>query len=281
MKTDFDFSNRESILSSRQERQFHDTKFSFLNDHAGLRRCAKHLIIGTSGSGKTSLTRGVLADLIRNTKVMLYSTEESMEDTVAALHRMKLSEHDVKNLSFLQERDVLAAVGRDPSKAYEAAKIIGAAMLNAGAQILLFDNITTSDFYDGMKIEQAKDFVTEISEMIRMVRVPAVIVAHTSAGVRDDQQALIDPADIRGPKTLSNRAEFLYVYQKFNTVDEKGNFKSFGTIRVRKARGYPESMEKIYFLEFDSQTASYTHDKSVEFKAFNEVYEKRARLGKK
>jgi ABC-type proline/glycine betaine transport system ATPase subunit len=60
------------------------SKLGFLNAHNGLRRGSLHLVLGTTGGGKSTLVRTVLRDIIFNAdnqlSVGVWLSEETVED---------------------------------------------------------------------------------------------------------------------------------------------------------------------------------------------------------
>ena len=85
--------------------------------------------------------------------------------------------------------------------------------------ILIYDNPTTSIFY-GESPSQQSEVASRLKQLAKKQDVPIFMVAHTKSTVTDQYQGLIEDADIRGSKKLTNLVEFLYVFQRFSVESQ-------------------------------------------------------------
>jgi KaiC/GvpD/RAD55 family RecA-like ATPase len=87
-----DTSNLEELLENNNKTFFSHSRFKFIEKHKGLRPGLMHVLLGTTGSGKTTLSRSILSDICKRDKVLFYSTEETKDQFMIQFHfcmRMK------------------------------------------------------------------------------------------------------------------------------------------------------------------------------------------------
>lgn len=177
----FEDGEREKLLDSIKNFELPETRFSFINDHKGLRPGKRHVLLGTTGTGKSTLTRSLVLDLALKTKVVLYSTEETLEDTKTMFAMRNVSDEILKNIEFIFEGDIqqqMKASGLSDSLV-EWKRLMAIKILNSKSHVLFFDNITTSSFYDGVQYQQSISFLETINELIAEVNCAFFVVAHT------------------------------------------------------------------------------------------------------
>ena len=267
---------RDQLLLDRVTFHYAKTRFNFLNEHSGLRRKNFHLLMGTAGTGKTTLSRSALMDLAEYHKIFVYSSEESVKETKAMFALRKTGNTILQNVVFWHERDAEKICGES---ADEWLKQLEIRIMNSKADIFFFDNLTTSRFYD-VKVNDQPKIVSSLHSILHACNVAGFFVAHTANGVKDDQQALISTSDIRGNRSLTNKAEFVYAYQKFTSppTGQSTSPVSYGTIRNLKARGH--DVGSTFLLRFDFNTSEYTGDVKIPSTKFKEIYDSRFKLGK-
>lgn len=271
------YEDRDERLEKLTQFEYAETRFGFINDHFGFRKGKVHLLLGTTGSGKSTLTRSLLLDVAKHHKVLLWSTEESREETIDMLAKRNVGGEFLKNIKFIDEDKLIQNANLKLTDVDELLRIIGAQVINFGAELIILDNITTSQFYSNYEVQL--QLINGIRSLVQFLEVPVLIVAHTQKSVKDDQRDLIGPNDIMGPKTLADKAQYQYVYQKF-VLPGFGGDGSQGVIRVVKGRGVG-NIGNIYFLRFNFDTLEYTSDYKVVFNDFKELFKRRAKLGDK
>lgn len=269
---------RISLKQDLYTPHFENGRFNFLNDHFGLRKQCIHLLMGTSGQGKTTLSRSVIYDVAKNYKVFNYCSEETLEQT-KTMFALRGTENEVlKNILFYHES---TASTDSKDNIDEWLRILEVKIMNSKTKIFFFDNITTSKFYDPMKPDVQSKVVDGLMKILKSCDVPGFFVAHTANGVKDDQQALFSTSDIRGGKAITNRAEFVYAYQKFTGAASSSGETSptYGTIRNLKARNY--DVGHTYLLSYDFNKREYTGDIKIPNTRFKEIYDARFKLSGK
>jgi energy-coupling factor transporter ATP-binding protein EcfA2 len=275
-------------LITENETDFYPCEgFDFISDHKGLRPGKKHLLLGTSGSGKSTLARSICFKMAEKSKVYWYSSEENFKDMQVAISRMDISNECLGNVEFRQEQDFIIKV----NGCYKSfLNLMIKDFIESQCDILFFDNLTTSNFYENQSFEDQKNFFNGLCVAIDKIQKPIFIVAHTDAKTKDLQSELFSVNDIRGQKTPSNRCEYAYAFQSItwkkkpdkdsdgidltNLEERKDTF-----IRTLKARNHSVS-GKVYKLNYDFSKRAYTHDKRIDFGIFKEFYDLRVKLTK-
>jgi archaellum biogenesis ATPase FlaH len=261
------FTDKEQSEYEKELREIHfHSSLGFLNAHNGFRRGCLHLILGTTGGGKSTLVRALLRDLLFNKAndchVGIWLSEETVADYRAQL-AAGVPSHDrlLKTEAFSE----LEAIDLGELKFFEWIEF-------HRPDIMLFDNITTSKFYMDKRPHEQAAFATKVKNIAKRLNMAVVLVAHTDANVSDSQKGLININQIRGSKTICNLVEFAYILQRF-AVGEG----FFPTIRVVKSRGQ-NLLHSLYMLKYDERLRSYSSDSALNFEKFKEVYANRNRL---
>jgi hypothetical protein len=262
--------------------EFTTIAFNFTRAHNGLKRTMGHMLMGPTGKGKSTVTRSIIIQAARQHRVLIYSTEESFEDTNYNYGQMGFTDIHAKNLFFMHEDDCV-----DP-----IAEIYKSAIENS-VDFIFFDNVTTSRFYDPVQPLEKSDFFRGLKKIGKDLNTVMFYVAHTDANTRSGQQKLIDNNDVRGYKLISNMCEYTYSVEMYEVtldrivyegkgftkpknikVDEKIAF-----LRILKTRYGVENT--IFKLSYDSKSRSYLSDTAVPFDDFNTAFKSQNRLGMK
>ena len=256
------------------------TGFAFIDDHKGFRLGKKHLLLGTSGSGKSTLARSVLINTAKKQRVLLLSTEETLEDTVFMFNERGTSDKIKENIVFVFEDSII-----DEKKSIQGyMERLARKVINNGCEIVFYDNMTTSAMYNDVGFDKQTMFFNELSKLMLEINVPIFIIAHTNATTKDSQSELYVANDIKGPKTPAQKCEYVYGYNKLNYTIEttgysgfKSSEKTVGIVRLLKNRLHGEA-NKIYSLTFNAEKKEYISDKEIPFERFKEVFKARQRL---
>lgn len=262
-----DLTDPERILEEGRKWHLPETRFKFLNDHVGLRRGKMHVLLGLQGAGKSTLTRSVQLDLAAKARVLVYSSEETRQDTEYMMVLRRKTSGDVAKLAFLHENEV----GETEEEFFRALTL---ACLNHQADVLFIDNLTTSRFYDGDVRRQAP-LVSRLRKELQILDIPCFIVAHTGKNVSD--RKLISGDDVRGNSILTNGAEYLYVYERIVGTTSGTVVPMTGFVRVKKARMHG-NVENIYMLAYDHDKSEYYGDIRVPFNDFHKAWKERQKL---
>ena len=253
----------------------HESKFNFLRDHYGLRPCNMHIILGTTGSGKSTLVRSILAELINaKKKVLIYSCEETVEDFETQFSYSK-DKQDYKNLLIFHESEMRTRT-KTSENVQEFIKQLELSIIEHKPDVFIFDNITTSDYYEQNK--NAAKTAQLLQELCLQSKIPFLVVAHTSADVKGPM--FFDSSSIRGLRTITNKAQYVYCYYRFReNIDGYSRILNF--IYTDKSRMHSEASKSCYKLFFDNEQKLFTSDVKVDFELFNEFTNGKKVRGKK
>lgn len=262
------FRSAEEVAKYREEneRQLFNSRFSFLNEHKGLRKPYSHGLIGTSGSGKSAVVKAIIADTAETTKVFCYLTEETVIE-----YQLDLEELGARmdNIVFLEERDI-------EFKNYANKRSIIDSMFEKivenNCEVLFFDNLTTSKLYEPLKPHLQGELFQHIQNKCLVSDVGFFYVGHTKQGISDNHRALIDGEDMRGSSYPFMLSQYFYILQRFITKEGKYPF-----IHLRKHRGH--KIENSYFL-LNYKEGLYYDDRKTDFSIINQYYKERNYLGK-
>ena len=245
------------------------SRFGHLQVMNGIRPSMIHGLLGTSGSGKSSILKTHIVDAARNNKVLIHLSEETILEFQVAMHKIPDAISSMKNMMFLEEKNLDAWVTscQDDFLGYFRELVI-----ESGAKLVFIDNITSSLFYtDDVGPEGQSKTAHFFSKMSKDLDLAIFYVAHTSKRVVDNQSELITIEDIRGSAKMSIISENMFVLQKFTS----GN-KVYSILRVAKHRHH-EVQNPFYLLKFED--GAYTGDLQIEFSLVNKIFRMRNKLG--
>ncbi len=277
--------SKENIIELQQYRKAHETvffksNFNFLKSHRGYRPGNIHVMLGTSGGGKSSLVRGLVLDAIMNdqndSKVLVWLSEESAKDFLNLFIEQLYFYAKEKNEKILKKIIVMSEL--DASKHFQGQSLndwygkFHDEVSRIDVSMVFFDNVTTSVFYAEKKPEQQKDYLIKLKNFISNIKKPIVIVAHTKADINESIHRRINKEDIRGSKFLTMIAEFFYVIQTFKIENQW-----HPTITVEKSRSIRVN-HVLYYIAFDKQKNAYSADRELEWDDFKEYFNNRNKL---
>lgn len=254
---------------ANEENHFPMVKFNFVRDHMGFRPGCIHTMMSTSSAGKSTLVRSLLRQVFPYNKMTYYSTEESLNDAKLFFSQgytnvRKLAE----NVAFMHEDDFLGEIAPDDYSQW--INELFADAISFGSDMIVIDNISTSDYYDG-KLKSQSAIVNMIGRLARASGIAVFIVIHTATGVTQDSGKLLTPDDVRGGRTISNKSEYFYTLQRFTSSggDNLPVIDSF--ITIHKARKHNVS-NQIYQLRYSDSANQFTSDRKVDFEEFKKAF---------
>lgn len=260
--------NKITELKEKRMMVFNKSKFAFLNCHRGIRPAKLHILMGTAGSGKSTLVRSIIGDQIENNfdSVYVWLSEESVDELKEGMMDLDLSDEILSRLLIESELDTAPKSNKPRDR-----EILERVYLS-GAKVLIIDNITTSQFYMDMKVSEQSSFIKRLKDFAVKTGIAVFLVAHTKKDIHDNMNKLINENDIRGSASVVNMAHFFYILQRFEQN------KIFApTIRVVKHRGYNVT-ERLFYIQYDKYKMAYVKDNSIEFKKFKEMFKERDKL---
>ena len=274
--------NKESLeeifnLLKEREKVFWYSDYSFLTEHKGHRPGALHLYLGVAHGGKSTLMRSLLIDALKRCKkekkILVWLSEETENDfliefSMALAH---LNQIDAKVLlsKILIHSEMNYSNIFPKSDVKLKYKYFKETILNEEIDLILFDNLTTSEFYMDRSIEDQSYFIRDLKEVVSKANKPFIMVAHTGADMTENSHRLISMNDIRGCKSVINIVQHCYILQRFQINDCY-----YPTLRITKHRG--QSVEnKMFYLFFDKDRNLYIKDKCINFLELKDNFKRR------
>jgi len=245
------------------------SRYEFLKAHYGLRPGSLHGVLGTTGCGKSTLIKCIVAEVARHKKVLLWLSEETIGEYQGLIN--KLDSTVLRNLVFVEEKEILQEIRENQSDFFEYFTQMAE---ESGADLIVIDNVTTSAFYNSRfgitGQNRAAEFLRDFPKRHHPQSI--LYVAHTQSNISDNYGKVITSEDIRGSKELPLNTEYLYILQKFTTED-----KIYICLRVAKYRHHEEAAG-WYALKYEQ--GAYVGDAKVPFNVINKVFKNRDYFGR-
>lgn len=249
----------------RQNRVEIRTCLSFLLSVNGLRRSSVAVVLGNTSSGKSTLVRSIIADVLTNnktTKVSCFLSEETVSEYKTELFKAFKNTEFSDRMFFYSEQDFDSEI----DKANSLTKAF-----SDPAEVLIYDNITTSSLYSSKTPQDQTDFSNRLKAIAKKTNKALICVAHTNHTEKNGSK-LVSSSDVRGSKNISNIAEFFFINHQFSIGESSLNF-----VEIEKHRGQsPEG--KFFQLGFNRDTNLYESDFPISFQSFKECYKTRNKI---
>lgn len=262
--------NKEiSVMRMKAVKSFFPTRFSFLASHFGIRPGCLHGMIGTTGCGKSTLIKCIIAEVAKGNRPLVWLSEENIKQYQALISDLDPS--ILENISFVEEKSIDERIRNNQDDFFEYFEQMAE---ESEAGVIFIDNVTTSSFYSqrfGLKGQQrSAEFLANFPKR----KDPQAIfyIAHTESSVTDNYHKVVTPENIRGSKDLPMCTEYLYILQKFTKED-----KIYLCLRNAKHRFHPDA-SGWYTLKY--WEGAYIGDKEVPFQAINKIFKNRDFLGR-
>jgi KaiC/GvpD/RAD55 family RecA-like ATPase len=261
-----DEDQRQKRIDENEFRYFPRSRFSFINVHKGFRPGCMHVLLSTTGAGKTTMARSILADVASERKVLWYSTEETHEQFETQLAYSNL--HNTNKIRFVSEQTLMDRIDNKYDDVAGFMHQFDWAIDEVNPDIIFFDNITTSLMYDhNMK---ASLVTRQLRKLMREKNLPLFMIAHTESRIKNNEW--FESNNIRGFKDITNTAEYVYCLYRYNVVVSGVPYMA-AFINVDKSRLH-DGAKFIYKLEYDRDLKLYTADTQIDFDSFQRVTKK-------
>lgn len=240
------------------------TSLSFLTNVNGWRKGCVHVVLGTTSSGKSTLVRSIIHDILANNdkvNVSLFLSEETSDDYSLELYRAFRNLNYQDRVNFYSEQDTLD-LNKSRALLEEA--------FSDNSEVIIYDNLTTSMVY-GEKYEGQSECAIKLKTATKKSNKAFVAIAHTNNVIKNSRD-LIDSGSVRGSKTISNIAEFFFINHQISCDDNLFNF-----IQIEKHRNQrPEN--KFFRLNYDNKKSIFKNCTPVSFNDFKELWKLRDKL---
>lgn len=250
------------------------TGLSFVDDHYGPRPGCLHTLLGSIGRGKSTLLQSLIMGWGTKAKMLCYLTEESFERLET---KLAIKEDDVSYLTpklhLLHEQDALKLM--DVRSATMFVEYLRDQLIRTEAKILIIDNLTTSQFYDG-QFFNANAILAGLRRIAIELQVAVFVIAHTKKGISEATKGLIGMDDVRGSASLPMTSDYFYVFYRIRKTIEFGQPVDSSFVLVTKSRDH-ENQDNFYKLDYDAGRKRYYRDRLVSFTIFKAFMKERDR----
>lgn len=236
------------LLNKDNQTQVFPSVYNFLNVHRGLRPGRFHVLVGSTGIGKSSITKQIVYDCAKAKRVSWWLSEENYESCMLNCKDSWKEELNHKRIQVWCEADNKS--GRDGMMDALRQAIIM-------SDVLIFDNLSTSALYEELSPNDKSEFVRKLKDFCYEKRTTCLVISHTSKNAQTGYKLMTD-ADVRGVHTLCNIAEYLYLVQR---IMIEGKIKTL--LQVYKHR-YHAIEDRIFQLYFDVHRKIYNADSPVD-----------------
>lgn len=270
-ETAFMTQGEQEELKEELKTYFFKTQIPFLKSHYGYRPGLFHIFLGPTGGGKSTLIKTLLLDVVGNLegrKALLILTEETIKQFHTSMAEINCFSPKWMNLIIKTEDDIYQG---DDFGAYihELSEIIDKNKIS----IVFYDNITTSNYYMDKNPDIQSMFAKRVkNKLCQHYDIPFVLVAHTKSEITTNCNKIIGPEDIRGCKSTSNLAEFLYTLQVVDTPSSRHQF-----IKRHKGRNYNYD-SGFFVLGYNKELKFFDRMEQRDFERFKAVFEERQQL---
>lgn len=255
----------------RHEKMEIYSQFEFLREHNGIRLGNLHGLLGTAGSGKSTLLKSIIAFTSDTKPTLTWLSEETVQEYQVGLNRITTSESVLKNMKFVEEKNLDEFYFRNQDTFYE---IFEDMVVESGARVVFIDNLSTSYFYNDVAgISGQARTANFLSRITKKLGIAVFFVIHTKKDIQDNHATLVTKEDVRGSQQIAIVSEYFYILQKFTVND-----RIYNIVKVDKHRHH-EINKRFFLMGFDE--GAYKFDKAIEFETLNKIFVKRDRLGRK
>lgn len=246
------------------EKEHFPSRFKFLQQVKGIRPNSMMGLLGTPGSGKSTVTKSIVADTAQYSKVLVYLTEEEVKDYQILLNVLGTN---LDNVVFLHEKNMLIS----SNMTLEQMKLYFEECVAAsGANVVFFDNVTTSRMYEGHSVKQQGEMASFFAQLCEKYGISIFYVCHTKKDVTDNQGSLIEGEDVRGSNQLFQQSQYFFILQNISVNNDL-----FPMLRIRKHR-FHEIKNKFFLLVY--KDSMYQCDRSIDFEYIADIFKQRNQL---
>jgi len=268
LKDSVSYDEIEKEIRENTKQRF-KSRFEFLNCTYGIRPKMLTGIMGTTGSGKSTLTKTIIVDAAKSERVLVWLSEETVTEYQIGMHKLSDARESMKNICFVEEKNLDEYFTKTQDAFLEYFRDL---VVESRASIVFIDNLTSSFFYsDDIGPSGQSKSALFLSKLTKDLNVSVFFVAHTSKKIVDNQATLITKEDIRGSQKITILSEYFYILQKFTT-----NESVYPLIHIVKHRHHAVD-SKFYLLGFEK--GAYQFDRKVAFEIVNKIFKKRDKLG--
>lgn len=263
---------RHGILKKRDTVSY-KSDYTFLQELNGWRKGEVHVVLGDKGDGKSTFSRSILLDLLKNGhRPLIYLSEDEAEDYLTDI--LGRERHDYDNqIAVIGEKNQLShlKVSEEPIEQLLKTFVIylEVAIKIHEPDFLVIDNISTSVVFDENDKKAVLRFYTYLHRIATLFEIPVLFFSHVKS---DLKRIPYKVSDVRGNKSLINMTENTgALYKVLRPSHDGGDAEirsAFHWIVTRKQK----CSTRKYMLTFDKDTAKFGEDAKLTEGEFQQFY---------
>lgn len=250
----------ENIRATSQNVQI-ASRFNFLKNHNGLRLGHLHGLMGTTGSGKSSLAKSIISEIAFKEKVTVFLSEETKEQYCLALAKNNITQPILDRITWVEEKKIDSRFFESRAIFWEYIEML---LLDSESRAIIIDNVSTSYIYNGSLNEQ-RDAAKNLLKLARKYNKAILYLIHSNKQTKDNPKEAISNEDNRGFAGIVIESEFFYIMHRFT---QDGNERRL--LKVAKFRGYDKA-RGWYGLYYENYL--YTGDMKADSEMVKDYFE--------
>lgn len=268
-----DSSTREEAEErlKKHNTQVYTSRFSFLNVHKGIRPSSFTGLMGTAGSGKSTLTKSIISDCAQTEPVTVYLTEEEKSDYELQLHQIGAKMENIKYISESQ----LPFEGADNDGCIS---MLLETLFMSDSNVIFIDNVTTSKLYEKFGYNGQCKLIESLRSFTKESGKTVFYIAHTKKNADNNGAELFNGGHIRGTYQAYQQAEYFYSLQPISTTITRNGEKieyMFPILQILKHR-YHDISKRFYLLGY--KDGQYKFDTEIDYEKIKDIWKKRNTL---
>lgn len=272
--TNVDIEKRKEIKRDREVTTY-NSGFDFLKNLNGWRKGEVHVVLGDKGDGKSTFSRSILLDLLKNGhRPLIYLSEDDAEEYITDILGVNSRAYD-DQVAVIGELNQLAHLktSEEPIDTLIKTFVIylETAIKLHKPDFLVIDNISTSVVFDENDKKAVLRFYNYLHRIATFYDMPVLFFSHVKSDLKKMPYKV---NDIRGNKSLINMTEnTASIYKVMRKDPDTGDYEirsCFHWIVCRKQK----CSNFKYGLFFDFDTQQFMGDYKMAEDEFYEYYVK-------
>lgn len=221
-------------------------------DHNGFVNGELHTFIGTKGSGKSTWSKTIIAELLYQDKnVLLYLSEERKDKYLFSLNESMFEFLKCeKRLKDMTEHILVMGEIDDKYKSEDEVLTMMKDIVEAAEiDIILIDNFTTS-FMSELPINRQSEILRYFKMLADKLNIPVILFFHTSK-LHDAKK--LDGDNVRGSGTAINIGSYNYLIAQWKDGETLRNF-----VYTEKARYHSKANKQMYEVIYDDRVGLFS-----------------------
>lgn len=238
---------------NQNKRLFVPTRFNFLKEIVGLRPDGIHGLLATTGAGKSTLTRSIIADCSEDVKLLLLLSEETPQTYFAGFKKQGETIRR-ENIVVLLEKTITEA----SMLAEERFKFLFEMILQSECAFVFWDNVTASRLFgDSLHISKRGEYFLKLIDFLKAHNIGLFYIIHTDKTISKNQVNIYSGNNARGSDAIRMSTEYFFIMQGWSIKNKLFNF-----ITIEKHREHTVK-NKHFLLIYKNET--YSTDKITTF----------------